>query len=85
LPPLPYPYEALEPQIDTLTMQIHHDKHHKAYVDNANKLLADQPELAKLSPEDLLKNLSKAPEAIRTGLPCATMWAGMSITPCFGR
>ena len=68
LPPLPYPYEALEPHIDTLTMQIHHDKHHKAYVDNANKLLADQPELAKLSPEDLLKTLSKAPEAIRTGL-----------------
>ena len=68
LPPLPYPYEALEPQIDTITMQIHHDKHHKAYVDTANKLLADQPEFAKLSPEDLLKNLSKAPEAIRTGL-----------------
>ena len=68
LPPLPYLYEALEPQIDTITMQIHHDKHHKAYVDTANKLLADQPELAKLSPEDLLKNLSKAPEAIRTGL-----------------
>jgi superoxide dismutase, Fe-Mn family len=68
LPPLPYPYEALEPHIDTLTMQIHHDKHHKAYVDNANKLLADQPELAKLSPEELLKSLSKAPEAIRTGL-----------------
>jgi Fe-Mn family superoxide dismutase len=68
LPPLPYPYEALEPHIDTLTMQIHHDKHHKAYVDNANKLLGDQPELAKLSPEELLKSLSKAPEAIRTGL-----------------
>jgi superoxide dismutase, Fe-Mn family len=68
LPPLPYPYEALEPHIDTLTMQIHHDKHHKAYVDNANKLLADQPELAKLPPEDLLKSLSNAPEAIRTGL-----------------
>ena len=68
LPPLPYSYEALEPQIDTLTMQIHHDKHHKAYVDNANKLLAGQPELAKLSPADLLKNLRKAPEAIRTGL-----------------
>ena len=62
LPPLPYPYEALEPHVDTLTMQIHHDKHHKAYVDNANKLLADQPELAKLSAEDLLRNLSKAPE-----------------------
>jgi Fe-Mn family superoxide dismutase len=68
LPPLPYPYEALEPHIDTLTMQIHHDKHHKAYVDNANKLLADQPDLAKLSPEELLKSLDKAPEAIRTGL-----------------
>jgi Fe-Mn family superoxide dismutase len=81
LPPLPYPYEALEPQIDTLTMQIHHDKHHKAYVDNANKLLADQAELAKLSPEDLLKNLEQAPEDIHTG--AATMWAGMSITPCF--
>jgi Fe-Mn family superoxide dismutase len=58
----------LEPQIDTITMQIHHDKHHKAYVDTANKLLADQPQLAKRSPEDLLKNLSKASEAIRTGL-----------------
>jgi superoxide dismutase, Fe-Mn family len=68
LPPLPYPYEALEPHIDTLTMQIHHDKHHKAYVDNANKLLADQPELAKLPPEEMLRNLDKAPEAIRTGL-----------------
>ena len=68
LPPLPYPYEALEPNIDTLTMQIHHDKHHKAYVDNANKLLADQPELAKLSPEELIRQLDKAPESIRTGL-----------------
>ena len=84
LPPLPYSYEALEPQIDTLTMQVHHDKHHKAYVDNANKLLADQPELAKLSPEDLLKNLSEAPEAIRTGLR-NNVGGGMSITPCFGR
>jgi superoxide dismutase, Fe-Mn family len=68
LPSLPYPYDALEPHIDTLTMQIHHDKHHKAYVDNANKLLADQPELAKLSPEELLRSLDKVPEAIRTGL-----------------
>ena len=83
LPPLPYPYEALEPQIDTLTMQIHHDKHHQAYVDNANRLLADQPELAKLSPKDLLKN-SARPRKL-SALACATMWAGMSITPCFGR
>jgi Fe-Mn family superoxide dismutase len=68
LPPLPYPPEALEPHIDAETMRIHHNKHHQAYVTNANKLLADQPELAKLSPEELLKNLDKAPEAIRTGL-----------------
>jgi Fe-Mn family superoxide dismutase len=68
LPPLPYPYEALEPQIDTLTMQIHHDNHHQAYVDNANRLLAGEPDLAKLSPEELLKNLGKAPETIRVGL-----------------
>jgi len=49
-------------------MQIHHDKHHKAYVDNANKLLADQPELAKLSPGELIQNLGRAPESIRIGL-----------------
>lgn len=68
LPPLPYGYDALEPHIDTWTMQLHHDKHQKAYVDNANKLLADQPELSKMTPEEILKNLDKAPEAIRTGL-----------------
>ena len=65
-------------------MQIHHDKHHKAYVDNANKLLADQPELAKLSAEDLLKNLSKAPEAY-SHRPAQQCGVGTSITPCFGR
>lgn len=68
LPPLPYAYDALEPHIDTWTMQLHHDKHHKAYVDNANRLLADQPELAKMSPVEIIKNLDKAPEAIRAGL-----------------
>lgn len=68
LPPLPYAPEALEPHIDAETMRIHHGKHHKAYVDNANKLLADQPELAKLSPVELLKNLSEVPESIRAGL-----------------
>ena len=68
LPPLPYAYEALEPHIDAETMRIHHDKHHQAYVTNANKLLADQPELAKLSPEELLKKLSEIPEPLRTGL-----------------
>jgi Fe-Mn family superoxide dismutase len=68
LPPLPYAYEALQPHIDAETMRIHHNKHHQAYITNANKLLADQPELAKLSPEELLANLDKAPEAIRVGL-----------------
>ena len=68
LPPLPYAPDALEPHIDAETMRIHHSKHHKAYVDNANKLLADQPELAKLSPVELLENLDQAPESIRAGL-----------------
>ena len=68
LPPLPYAPEALEPHIDAETMRIHHSKHHQAYVTNANKLLADQPELAKLSPVELLKNLAEAPESIRAGL-----------------
>ena len=68
LPPLPYAYEALEPHIDAETMRIHHNKHHQAYVTNANKLLADLPELAKLSPAELLRNLDKAPESIRSGL-----------------
>ena len=68
LPPLPYPYEALEPHIDAETMHFHHDKHHQAYITNANKLLADQPELAKLTPEELLLRLNEAPEAIRIGL-----------------
>ncbi len=75
LPPLPYAYDALNPSIDTETMKIHHDKHHKAYVDNANKLLADQPELARLTPEELLKDLDKARKA--SAPACATMWAGM--------
>jgi Fe-Mn family superoxide dismutase len=68
LPPLPYAPEALEPHIDAETMRIHHSKHHQAYVTNANKLLADQPELAKLSPVELLENLDEAPESIRAGL-----------------
>ncbi len=68
LPPLPYPYEALEPNIDTWTMQLHHDKHHQAYVDNANRLLVGQAKLSKLTPDELIKNLDEAPEAIRVGL-----------------
>lgn len=54
LPNLPYAYEALEPHIDALTMQIHHDKHHQAYLDKLNAALTNYPELAALSAEDLL-------------------------------
>jgi len=68
LPPLPYAYEALEPHIDAETMRIHHDKHHAAYVANANKALADYPDLAKMSVWDLVAHLEEVPEKIRTTL-----------------
>ncbi len=58
LPPLPYDYAALEPHIDAETMKLHHDKHHAAYVNNLNGAIEKHPELAKHSPEDLLRNLS---------------------------
>jgi len=66
LPDLPYAYDALEPFIDERTMHIHHDKHHAAYVKNLNDALIGQEALAAMSVEDLLKNLPKVPEAIRT-------------------
>ena len=65
LPPLPYPYEALEPHIDKETMTIHHDKHHAAYVNNLNAALEGKADLASKSVEDLVKNLSSVPEEIR--------------------
>ncbi|HEY8506069.1 MAG TPA: superoxide dismutase [Gemmataceae bacterium] len=65
VPPLPYPYEALEPHIDKLTMQIHHDKHHQAYVDNLNKAISGKPDLEAMAVEDLLRNIKKVPEDIR--------------------
>src|SRR5476651_2423040 len=68
LPKLPYSYDALEPHIDARTMEIHYTKHHQAYITNANKALADQPALQKLTAGEILKNLSTAPEAIRTTL-----------------
>lgn len=68
LPPLPYPYDALEPHIDTLTMQIHHDKHHQAYVTNLNAALKDHPELQAMSIEAILRDLNTIPEAIRTAV-----------------
>ena len=66
LPPLPYPNDALEPTIDAKTMEIHHDKHHQAYITNANNALKDYPELGAKPVEELLANLSVVPESIRT-------------------
>lgn len=68
LPPLPYAYEALEPHIDTQTMQIHHDRHHNTYVTNLNAAIAENAELEAMSAEDLIKNLDKVPEDKRTAV-----------------
>ncbi len=68
LPPLPYDYGALEPHIDEQTMRIHHGKHHAGYVSKLNTALENQPKLADLSLETLLRQLSDVPEAIRTAV-----------------
>jgi Fe-Mn family superoxide dismutase len=68
LPPLPYPFDALEPHIDALTMQIHHDRHHGTYVTNLNNAIAKHPELEGKSLEDLLGRLQSVPEDIRTAV-----------------
>jgi len=69
LPPLPYPSDALEPNIDKMTMEIHHGKHHNAYVTNLNKALESAPELANRTLEELLANdCGTVPEAIRTAV-----------------
>ncbi|PYK00446.1 MAG: superoxide dismutase [Mn] [Verrucomicrobia bacterium] len=65
LPPLPYPKEALEPHIDALTMEIHHSRHHKAYVDNVNKAMAGNAALEARSIEALISDLASVPENIR--------------------
>jgi Fe-Mn family superoxide dismutase len=65
LDPLPYPHDALAPVIDERTMQIHHGKHHQAYVDNLNRAVAAAPALAGLSLEALLAQISKAGDAVR--------------------
>ncbi|MDQ6679300.1 MAG: superoxide dismutase [Acidobacteriota bacterium] len=69
LPPLPYAPDALEPHIDKATMELHHDKHHAAYVANLNKALESAPELASMPIEQLLaNNCAAAPENIRTAV-----------------
>ena len=68
LPPLPYAPDALEPHIDKQTMEIHHGKHHNAYVTNLNAALEKHPELQSKSVEDLLRNINTVPEDIRTAV-----------------
>ena len=68
LPLLTYAFNALEPSIDAKTMEIHHDKHHGAYVNNLNKLAETNPELGKKSPEEIIKDLGAQPEAIRAAV-----------------
>lgn len=68
LPPLPYPYEALESTIDSETMHLHHDKHHNTYVTNLNAAIEKHPEFGSKSAEDLIKDLSAIPDDIRTAV-----------------
>src|SRR5207248_7382727 len=69
VPPLPYDYNALEPYIDTQTMQLHHDKHHQAYVTNLNAALQGQSErLTSYSVDDLLRHINEVPDNIRTAV-----------------
>src|SRR6476661_8805991 len=65
LPPLPYPKDALEPHFDAMTMEIHHDKHHAAYVTNLNKAVAGKADLESKSVDDLIRNLDAVPADIR--------------------
>jgi superoxide dismutase, Fe-Mn family len=66
LPELPYAYDALEPHIDSQTMEIHHTRHHQAYVNNLNRALEDAPTLREKRLEEILADLSQVPEAVRT-------------------
>jgi Fe-Mn family superoxide dismutase len=68
LPPLPYPKDALEPHIDAQTMEIHHGKHHAAYVANLNKAIAGKADLEAKSVEALIRNLNAVPEDIRNAV-----------------
>ena len=68
VPALPYAFDALEPHIDAQTMQIHHDKHHAAYVTKLNDALKDHPDLQKKSVEELLRGIESIPESIRTAV-----------------
>lgn len=68
LPELPYAYDALEPYIDARTMEIHHTKHHQAYINNLNAAIKDHARLETLSVEQLIRNLKEIPDSIRTAV-----------------
>jgi len=68
LPALPYAYDALEPHIDARTMEIHHTKHHQAYVNNLNAAIEKAPELQDKSLDDLMRSVNSVPEAVRTAV-----------------
>ena len=68
LPALPYPYDALEPHIDAKTMEIHHTKHHQAYVNNLNAAIEKAPELQGKSLDDLMRGINTVPESVRTAV-----------------
>lgn len=68
LPPLPYSYSALNRSIDARTMRLHHDKHHRKYVDELNKAIATQPTLRNRTPQELIRNLDNVPANIRTAV-----------------
>lgn len=68
LPELPYAYDALEPHVDARTMEIHHSKHHNAYITNVNTALEAHPDLAAKTVEELISDLDAVPEAIRTAV-----------------
>ncbi|MEE9121165.1 MAG: superoxide dismutase [Syntrophobacteria bacterium] len=68
LPDLPYDFNALEPYIDARTMEIHHGKHHQAYIDNLNKALEKAPALQDKTIEDIVRNLGSAPEEVRPAI-----------------
>ena len=68
VPPLPYSFDALEPYIDAKTMEIHHNRHHLAYITAANNLLKSEPKLLAMPVEELLADVSKVPEKIRQGV-----------------
>jgi superoxide dismutase, Fe-Mn family len=68
LPALPYAYDALEPHVDAKTMEIHHTKHHQAYVNNLNAAIEKAPEISGRSLDELLLGISRVPEAVRTAV-----------------